>query len=97
MAVQKSKRYAAVEEKYCVGCGSCIKACPKNAISVPDGIHAKVALEKCVGCGLCAKACPASVIEIKMTKKEKTDEKQEKELARVSLDTNRSLFDIGIF
>lgn len=76
MAVQKSKRYAFVDEKYCVGCGSCIKVCPKGAVSVPKGIHAKVDREKCVGCGLCAKACPASVIEIRITGKETgTDEK----------------------
>jgi len=70
MAVQKNKRYASVDEKYCVGCGSCIKVCPKEAMSVPNGIYAQVDLERCVGCGLCAKVCPASVIEIRTTKKE---------------------------
>lgn len=64
MTVQKIKRVAIVDEDYCVGCGSCIKVCPKDAISVPRGVAAQVDTEKCVGCGLCAKMCPASVIEI---------------------------------
>lgn len=64
MAVQKRKRYARVDEKLCVGCGSCIKVCPKEAILVPFGVYAEVNLDKCVGCGLCGKICPASVIDI---------------------------------
>jgi ferredoxin len=67
MTVQKSKRVATIDEVYCVGCGSCIKVCPKDAISVPRGVVAQVDMEKCVGCGLCAKMCPASVIEIVKT------------------------------
>jgi NAD-dependent dihydropyrimidine dehydrogenase PreA subunit len=74
MAIQKNKRFAVIDEKHCVGCGSCIKVCPKEAISVPKGIAAKVEVDKCVGCGLCAKVCPATVIEIKMTPKEMTYE-----------------------
>lgn len=30
-----SKRYAQVDKEYCVSCGTCIKACPLQAISVP--------------------------------------------------------------
>lgn len=33
-----SKRYAQVDKEYCVSCGTCTKACPLQAISVPDGI-----------------------------------------------------------
>ena len=59
-----SKRYAQVDKEYCVSCGSCIKACPLQAISVPDGISAVVELGRCIGCGLCARECPASVIKV---------------------------------
>ena len=62
---KKMKRFASVDQSLCVGCGCCIKVCPKGAISVPKGIYAVVDMEKCIGCGLCAKECPASVIEIK--------------------------------
>ncbi len=47
-----------------MACGSCIKVCPKKAITVPKGTYAEVLKEQCVGCGLCAKECPASVIKI---------------------------------
>ena len=51
-----------MDKSKCVACGSCIKVCPRGAISV-KGIYAEVDLQKC-GCGLCAKICPASVITI---------------------------------
>lgn len=59
-----SKRYAQVDKEYCVSCGTCIKACPLQAISVPDGISAVVELGRCIGCGLCARECPASVLKV---------------------------------
>lgn len=59
-----SKRYAQVDKEYCVSCGTCIKACPLQAISVPDGISAVVEMGRCIGCGLCARECPASVIKV---------------------------------
>ncbi len=58
------RKIAVVEEQLCVACGSCIKVCPRYAITVPNGIHAVVSQQQCIGCGLCAKACPASVIKI---------------------------------
>lgn len=64
MAVQRNRRFAFVNQRQCVGCGSCMKVCPRGAISIPKGIFAVVDLNKCIGCGLCAKTCPASVIEI---------------------------------
>ena len=54
-----SKRYAQVDKEYCVSCGTCTKACPLQAISVPDGISAVVELARCIGC-----ECPASVIKV---------------------------------
>ena len=59
-----SKRYAQVDKEYCVSCGTCTKACPLQAISVPDGSSAVVELARCIGCGLCARECPASVIKV---------------------------------
>jgi Fe-S-cluster-containing hydrogenase component 2 len=66
--IKRNKKYAVVDESYCVGCGSCIKVCPKEAISVPNGVSAQIDLGKCIGCGLCARICPASVIDV-MTEK----------------------------
>ena len=47
----------------CLGLGSCVKACPEQAIRIVDGV-AVVDRNKCVGCGLCAKACPRGLIEL---------------------------------
>lgn len=38
----KKKKYANILENECVACGSCIKVCPRGAISVPHGISAKL-------------------------------------------------------
>lgn len=62
--MKTGKKQALVDCNYCVGCGCCVKACPRGAVSVPEGIYAEVMAQKCVGCGLCARACPASAISI---------------------------------
>ena len=59
------KKLAFAEKKRCAACGVCLKACPRDAISIHRGCHAVVEETKCVGCGLCAKACPAGCIVIK--------------------------------
>lgn len=58
------KRKAVVDQKACVSCGSCVKVCPKRALSIYKGLYAQVDEELCVGCKKCAKECPASIIEI---------------------------------
>ena len=47
----------------CIGCGSCVAACSKDAIELtPDGV---VPTEnRCLLCGNCADACPALAMEI---------------------------------
>ncbi len=64
-----AKRKAIVSIRECVACGCCMKVCPRNAITVPQGIHAVVDRELCVGCGKCAKECPASIISLEVTEK----------------------------
>lgn len=61
-----AKRKAVVSIQDCVACGCCIKVCPRNAISIPDGIYANIRQDLCVGCGKCAKECPASVITLEV-------------------------------
>ncbi|MBO4359456.1 MAG: RnfABCDGE type electron transport complex subunit B [Eubacteriaceae bacterium] len=48
----------------CLGLGSCVSACPQNAIKVINGV-AVVNEKLCVSCGLCVKACPKGLIELK--------------------------------
>ena len=47
----------------CLGYGSCVKACPFDAIHVIDGI-AVVDKEVCKACGKCVAACPKHLIEL---------------------------------
>ena len=58
---------AKVEKMYapakCIKCGSCVEACPENAISLkPEGIITDPDL--CKICGKCAEVCPTKAIEM---------------------------------
>lgn len=59
-----ARRKAVVDISKCVACGSCKKVCPKEAISIPKGIYAKVDEDICVGCGKCSIVCPADIITL---------------------------------
>ncbi|MEG1141899.1 MAG: 4Fe-4S binding protein [Clostridia bacterium] len=58
------KKKAILDSNQCVACGTCVKVCPLNLISIEQGVFAKINTDRCVGCGKCANVCPASVIEI---------------------------------
>lgn len=47
----------------CTGYGSCVKACPFDAIHVVNGV-ALVDKDKCVACGKCVAECPKNLIEL---------------------------------
>ncbi len=61
--MKKSKKVSLVGGD-CVACGSCMKACPKDAIAVLHGIKAFTDVSKCIGCALCSEVCPANVISM---------------------------------
>lgn len=61
-----AKRKAVVSISECVACGCCMKVCPRNAISISDGIYAVIDQDLCVGCGKCMKECPASIISLEV-------------------------------
>ena len=52
---------AVVNQDACVGCESCVSACPVSAISV-DGGKAKVDAGTCCECGSCVSTCPVGAI-----------------------------------
>ena len=47
----------------CLGSGSCVKACPFDAIHIVDGV-AVVDREACKACGKCVAKCPRHLIEL---------------------------------
>lgn len=57
-----ARKLAQMDPTLCVACGCCVKACPRNAVSVFQGVYAKIEASACIGCGKCAKICPADII-----------------------------------
>ncbi|MCL4465719.1 MAG: 4Fe-4S binding protein [Chloroflexi bacterium] len=50
-----------VEVRKCTGCGVCVATCPKQAISLADGL-ASVDSGACDQCGRCLEVCPVGAI-----------------------------------
>lgn len=48
----------------CVGGGTCVRACPFDAIIINKNKLAEVLYEKCTGCGVCVDVCPKNLIFI---------------------------------
>ncbi len=46
-----------LQDDRCVGCTSCLKVCPTEAIRLRDG-KARIIGEKCIDCGECIRICP---------------------------------------
>lgn len=51
-----------VAQKYCVGCGICIRNCAHNAITIMDG-KAVIDHSVCAGCGRCIGECPKNAVK----------------------------------
>ena len=48
----------------CLGLGTCVNACPFDALSMgPDNLPV-VNLDRCTGCGTCERVCPKSIITL---------------------------------
>jgi len=61
--VQHSTVAPKVAEKYCTGCGVCLKACAHDAISIIEG-KAVIDPELCAGCSRCITVCSVKAINI---------------------------------
>ncbi|HBY58004.1 MAG TPA: aldo/keto reductase [Candidatus Atribacteria bacterium] len=49
--------------RFCKGCGTCVKACPNNALSLKNG-KAVVDRKLCILCGYCNPVCPEFAIRL---------------------------------
>lgn len=68
--MEKAKPKAKSNPEKCKGCYYCIRACPKDAISIMDTPNTKgynpvvVDPDKCIACGMCYQVCPDTAFEI---------------------------------
>jgi len=53
-----------VDDEKCIGCGTCVKWCPKEAITLENG-KANIDHELCYGCGECFVTCKPKAIKIR--------------------------------
>ena len=57
-----------VDNGLCMGCGTCVGVCPKDAIEIRRRDHDRVFLpqierDRCIKCGLCVKTCPGYSVD----------------------------------
>ena len=58
-------QYPFVDPMRCIGCGSCVDACPEHDVLAVVGGTARVVNGlRCIGHGRCAAACPVGAIEV---------------------------------
>ncbi len=48
----------------CLGLGTCVRACPFNALKINERGLPEVDREKCTGCGTCERVCPKHIIKL---------------------------------
>ena len=50
-----------IDSNECTGCGACVEACPRQAITIRDDL-AVINEKLCTQCGTCAEVCPVGAI-----------------------------------
>ena len=71
------KGYIEIDQEFCKGCMLCIEVCPKDLISLSNGLNlngyhpayftegnARKEKRQCTGCSMCAILCPEVAIEV---------------------------------
>jgi formate dehydrogenase beta subunit len=48
----------------CLGLGTCVRACPFNALAMGENNLPVVNSERCTGCGICVEICPKGIITL---------------------------------
>ena len=58
------RRWAVIDEAWCIGCTLCIKACPVDCIIGASKLMHTVIEPLCTGCELCIPVCPVDCISL---------------------------------
>ncbi len=62
---QARAQFPFIDSGMCIGCGSCVSACPEgDVLGVVFGTAAVINGERCVGHGYCETACPVGAIHV---------------------------------
>lgn len=56
MAKKEYRHSVSLDAEKCIGCTSCLRQCPTEAIRIRDG-HARITAELCIDCGNCVRVC----------------------------------------
>lgn len=62
--ISSSSYVACVDKETCIGCGTCEKRCPMDAITLGEDEKAGVDPAHCIGCGICAPTCPSTAASL---------------------------------
>ena len=67
-AAEPASLHPLIDPARCIGCGSCLKACPEQAhhtvLGIVDGRAQLVSPGDCIGHGACRQACPVDAITL---------------------------------
>jgi len=65
-----------MDKKWCIGCGICKEACPKEAVEIKRTQYAgektlevDINEQKCIYCGICVALCPTEALTLKINGK----------------------------
>jgi Na+-translocating ferredoxin:NAD+ oxidoreductase subunit B len=62
--ISSSNYVSCVDEEACIGCGTCEKRCPVDAIAVGEDETSHVDPARCIGCGVCVPTCPSTAVAL---------------------------------
>ncbi|MGB3944427.1 MAG: 4Fe-4S binding protein, partial [Methanothrix sp.] len=69
-----NRKIIKIDEDLCDGCGSCVLACPENAIEIVGGKARVVRESLCDGLGACIGDCPTGALSLEEREAEEFDE-----------------------
>ena len=62
---QAIAQHPQIDVQACIGCGSCIDACPEaGVLGLVDGVAHVIHGSRCIGHGLCEVACPVAAVKV---------------------------------
>jgi len=80
---------AVLDTETCVGCGTCVKKCPTNAMTLKtvDEKRSKAVINRhrCIGCGHCVTSCPVNAVTLMPRKHQVQPPKNRDELNTILL------------